>query len=107
MRFEPGPTVAAFAAEVRQFLAEPLTDDMGRRMHRTGTAHDWDLHRAIAERGWLAAAIPGSPEARDPFEMAALFRELELADAPYHGMSVTMLVAGVLQQAATDALKAK
>ena len=107
MDFQPDPSVAAFANEVRAFLAEHLTDDMRRQMHRTGTSHDEGLHRAIAGRGWLAAAIPGSPDARDPFEMAALFRELELADAPYHGLSVTMLVAGVIQQAGPDEMKAK
>ena len=101
------PAVTAFSREVREFLDEHLTDDMRHRMHRTGTFHDWDLHRAMAARGWLAAAVPGSPDARDPFEMAALFRELELADAPYHGLSVTMIVAGVVQQAGSDEVKAK
>jgi alkylation response protein AidB-like acyl-CoA dehydrogenase len=105
--FTLNPDVAALAAEVRQFLAEHLSDEVRDRMHRTGTAHDWDLHRAIAARGWLASAVPGSPDARDPFEMAVLFRELELADAPYHGLATTMLVAGVLQQAGSDALKAQ
>jgi len=105
--FTMNPAVAAFSLEVRAFLAEHLTDEMRRRMHRTGTFHDWDLHRAMAARGWLAAAVPGSPDARDPFEMAALFRELELADAPFHGLSVTMLVAGVVQQAGSDEIRAK
>jgi alkylation response protein AidB-like acyl-CoA dehydrogenase len=105
--FSPNPSVAAFAAEVRQFLAEHLTDEMRREMHTSGTSHDDGLHRAIAAQGWLAAAVPGSPDARDPFEMAALFRELELADAPYHGLSVTMLVAGVVQQVGSADLKAK
>ena len=107
MDFAINPEVAAFAAEVREFLAEHLTGEMRRRMHRTGTNHDWDLHRAIAARGWIAAALPGSPQARDPFEMAVLFRELELADAPYHGLSVTMLAAGVLQQVGSEELRAK
>ena len=107
MDFAINPEVAAFAAEVREFLAEHLTGEMRRRMHRTGTNHDWDLHRAIAARGWIAAALPGSPHARDPFEMAVLFRELELADAPYHGLSVTMLAAGVLQQVGSEELRAK
>jgi alkylation response protein AidB-like acyl-CoA dehydrogenase len=104
--FSPDESVAAFAEEVRDFLATHLTDAMRREMHETGTSHDDALHRAIAARGWLAAAVPGSPDARDPFEMAALFRELELADAPYHGLSVTMLVAGVVQQAGSEQLKA-
>jgi alkylation response protein AidB-like acyl-CoA dehydrogenase len=105
--FSPNPDVAAFTAEVREFLAAHLTDDMRHEMHRSGTSHDEGLHRAMAGRGWLAAAVPGSPDARDPFEMAALFRELELADAPYHGLSVTMLVAGVIQQAGSEVLKAR
>jgi alkylation response protein AidB-like acyl-CoA dehydrogenase len=107
MDFSPNPSVVALTTEVREFLAAHLTDDMRKEMHRTGTSHDDALHRAIAARGWLAAAVPGSPDARDPFEMAALFRELELADAPYHGLSVTMLVAGVVQQAGSEHLKAK
>jgi len=105
--FSPDPSVVAFTSEVREFLAGHLTDEMRRDMHESGTSHDDGLHRAIAARGWLAAAVPGSPDARDPFEMAALFRELELADAPYHGLSVTMLVAGVVQQAGSPDLKAK
>ena len=107
MEFTTSETVAAFAAEVRQFLAEHLTTEAREQMHRTGTVHDWALHRAIAARGWVAAAIPGASAARDPFEMAVLFRELELADAPYHGLATTMIVAGVLDQAGSEALKAK
>jgi len=107
MEFATSDEVASFAAEVRQFLAEHLTAETREQMHRTGTVHDWALHRAIAARGWVAAAIPGASAARDPFEMAVLFRELELADAPYHGLATTMIVAGVLDQAGSEALKAK
>ncbi len=53
MDFSPAPEVGALTAEVREFLAAHLTDDMRREMHRTGTSHDWGLHRAIAERGWM------------------------------------------------------
>jgi len=107
VEFTTSEPVASFAAEVRQFLADHLTEESLEEMHRTGTVHDWDLHRAIAARGWVAAAIPGASTARDPFEMAVLFRELELADAPYHGLATTMIVAGVLDQAGSEALKAK
>ncbi len=105
MDFEHSEEVAEFAAGVRDFLAENLTDDMRRTMHRTGTIHDWDLHRQMAGNGWMAAATPGSKASRDTREMAAFFRELELADAPYHGLSITMIIIGVIDALGSPELK--
>ncbi|MBL7511214.1 acyl-CoA dehydrogenase [Frankia nepalensis] len=123
------PAVAAFAAEVRAFVADHLTDEIRDEMHRTGTVHVPALHRAMAARGWLAVSeetnerngrpardegggqegvpAPGARAARDARELAALFRELEIADAPYHGMATTMIVAGVLERMAGPALREK
>jgi alkylation response protein AidB-like acyl-CoA dehydrogenase len=98
------PAAAALAAQVRVFLAEELTDETREQMYRTGTMHVPALHRAMVNRGWFAT--PASQEPRDPRELAALFRELELADAPYHGMATTMIVAGVLDRLGSPALKA-
>jgi 3-oxochol-4-en-24-oyl-CoA dehydrogenase len=107
MDFAQSDEIVAFSASVRQFLAEHLTDEMRREMHRTGTIHDWPLHRAIAQQGWLSAPAPGAGAARDSSEMFALFRELELADAPYHGLSTTMMIAGIIDHLATPELKRK
>ncbi|WP_045878825.1 acyl-CoA dehydrogenase family protein [Pseudofrankia sp. DC12] len=98
--------LAAFAAEVRGFVRSWLTDEIRHEARRTGTVHVPALHRALARRGWLAAAQPGGRAARDPYELAVLFRELELADAPYHGIGTTMIVAGVLDQIGGSALRA-
>ncbi|MBL7548716.1 acyl-CoA dehydrogenase [Frankia sp. AgB1.9] len=105
--FAHSPAVAAFAAEVRAFTRSWLTDEVRAQARRTGTVHVPALHRALAERGWLAASAPGERAARDPFELGALFRELELADAPYHGIGTTMIVAGVLDQLGSPALRAE
>ncbi len=99
--------VAAFAGEVRAFLADNLTDEMRRTMHATGTVHDARLHREMASRGWVATATTRAKGAAVSHNMAALFRELELADAPYHGLSITMIVIGVVEQLGSDELKAR
>ncbi len=74
-------------------------------MHRTGTIHHAELYRQIAERGWLAASTPGARSARDSHEQAVLFRELELADAPYHGLSISLMVIGVIDVLGSAELK--
>ena len=46
------------------------------RAHDTGTMHDWGLHRAMADRGWIEQALPESlgGGGRGPEELAALFQ---------------------------------
>ncbi len=107
MNFAQSDEVAAFSASVRDFLDQHLTDEIRQEMHRTGTIHHWGLHREMAAKGWLAAATPGSASSRTTREMAALFRELELADAPFHGLSTTMMIVGVIDQLGSPELKAK
>ena len=98
MDFARDPAILAFQEEVRAVLAEHLTTDVLERVDATGTHHDWGLHRAIAARGWLAAALPRElgGQGRGADQLAALFREVELAGAPYDGMANTMMVAFVL-----------
>lgn len=105
MEFSRNPAAGRLAAEVRAFLAEHLTEEVRAEMRRTGTFHHAGLHRAMAERGWIEAAIPGSPGGHDPFELAAVFGELELAEAPFHGLATTMIVAGVLSRCASPSLR--
>ena len=68
-------------------------------MHRTGVHHDWDFHRALVERGWLA---PGWPvelggQGRDPMEMMALAEEFQRAGAPTYGVGTTLMVANIIR----------
>jgi alkylation response protein AidB-like acyl-CoA dehydrogenase len=107
MEFSVSPAVEAFTKEVRALLAEHYTDEQREAMHESGTFHDWDLHRALAARGWIAAGLPNGDEARDPFELATFFAELERVDAPFHGLATTMIVAGVLSHSARESLKAR
>jgi alkylation response protein AidB-like acyl-CoA dehydrogenase len=76
--------------EVRAFVAEHITSDVIARVHAGGTVHDWGVHRALAERGWLAGDRPAD-------EMAVLLDEMGRAGAPVDGWLTTELVARTLE----------
>ena len=104
MDFRASAAARAFSEEIRAFLAEHWTAAGARRVEETGTQHDWPLHRAAARCGWLRAAMPVSldGESRGPEELATLFREFEIAGAPYDGASVAMIVASILCEVGSD-----
>ena len=109
MEFSEDPATQAFRDEVRAVIAACLTHDARARVQATGTHHDWALHRALAERGWLAAALPVElgGQGRSAEQLAALFRELELARAPYDGVANAMMIAFVLGHVASPKQRAE
>lgn len=107
MEFSTSPEVAAFAEEVRAVLEQHYGPAQRDAMHESGTFHDWDLHRALAAKGWIASAVPGGEHVRDPMELATFVTELERADAPYHGLATTLLVAGVIAHCGSEHLRSQ
>ena len=101
MDFALSERAAVFRADVKAFLAEQVTDEVVGAMHESGTFNDRGLNGALADAGLLAGAVPGYGN-RDPVELYILFNELEKAGAPYDGLAVTMLVAGVVHSVGTD-----
>lgn len=101
MDFTHSPAAEQFGDEVRALVARVYTEERRQHAHDTGTMHDWELHRAMAEQGWIRQALPEAlgGGGRGPEELAVLFRELELAGAPYDGMSICTMVASVLAHA--------
>ena len=101
MDFSLSPGAVEFRAEVKAFIADHLTTEVVDQMHATGTFNDKAFNAALADAGLLAGAVPGYGD-RDPIELYILFNELEKAGAPYDGLAVTMLVAGVVNALGTD-----
>jgi len=101
MDFSLSPRAAEFRTEVMAFLDSHLTGEVIDTMHQTGTFNDKHFNAAMADAGLLAGAVPGYGD-RDPIELYVLFNELEKAGAPYDGLAVTMLVAGVINAVGTD-----
>jgi alkylation response protein AidB-like acyl-CoA dehydrogenase len=107
MDFTPSVAVERFRAEVRALVAEHFTGAVRDEVNRTGTIHSWSLHRAMGERGWIREALPEAQGGggRDPEELAGLFAELELAGAPYDGLSNVVMVSSVLAHVGNDMVK--
>ncbi|MFI5910997.1 acyl-CoA dehydrogenase family protein [Dactylosporangium sp. NPDC051541] len=103
MDFELSPAQQRFRTEVREFL-KALPPHTSAAVHDSGTLHSWDVHRAMTERGWLAAAWPVEQggQGRDPFEMATLNEEFARAGIPIEGWLISELVAKTLQIVGTE-----
>lgn len=95
-----------FRTEVREFLAEHLTEEMIDATH-DGTIHSWELHRAMADRGWLSGAVPAElgGGGRDPIELAVLVEELQLHRAPIDAMGVAIIVVSMILEHGNEHLK--
>ena len=95
----------AWRREVRDFLAEHCPPELVERVWASGTLHDWGLHRALAERGWLTASWPKDEGGLglDPFAMAEMTEELARVDAPMDGWGTAELVARTIDLCGTEA----
>jgi alkylation response protein AidB-like acyl-CoA dehydrogenase len=107
LEFRLPEPVEEFRADARAFLAEHVTDAVIEQAHETGTIHDWGLHRAMAEGGWISAGWPEEwgGQGRSPLEMNALTEEMYLSGAPVDGIGVANLVAHTLMYEGTDEQK--
>ncbi len=96
-----------FGAEVKKFLAKHCPPALVENAHRSGTMHDWDLHRALAHEGLLAADWPPEMggQGRDPWEMFELNEELARVGAPIDGWGISNLVAHTLTRVGTEEQK--
>jgi alkylation response protein AidB-like acyl-CoA dehydrogenase len=96
--FSLGPDTEAFRGDVRAFIAEHLTDEVVERAHATGTMHDWGLHRALVDAGYLSAGWPAEVGGggRSALDVTTLQQELFAAGAPVDGMGIASMVAATL-----------
>jgi alkylation response protein AidB-like acyl-CoA dehydrogenase len=105
--FDLGPEVEAFRAEVAEFLDEHLTPEVRAQVRATGSHHNWDLHRALGARGWIAASWPVEygGQGRNPLEMMAMREEMKKRHAPTEGLGMTLLVTRAVRDFGSEELK--
>ena len=99
MNFDLDDANPEFRREVSAFLDDYVTPALFERCRRTGTLHDWDLHRALGARGWYAGGWPteyGGKGEDGSHEIFILSDELERRGIPADGLGMTMLVANVI-----------
>ena len=104
MDFRFDAETEAFRAEVRAFIAEHLTRDVVERALTTGTMHDWGFHKALCERGYLAAGWPVEVGGlgRSAIDQTLLNQELFGAGAPIDGQSIAAMVGATLLLRGTE-----
>ncbi|MFC0530026.1 acyl-CoA dehydrogenase family protein [Phytohabitans kaempferiae] len=107
MDFSLDERAEAFRAEVRDFLREHLTDEVRARVAASGTYHDREFHRAVAERGWIGAGWPVADggQGRDRADLDVLYEEMAAAGAPVEGLSVTLIIAETIRRVGTPEQK--
>jgi len=93
MQFDWSPEEEAFRQEVRQFLADELTDEVRGSMFIDTPARAAFVDK-MAERGWLGMGFPpeyGGSEKPIALAQFILNVELELADAPIVGKNIGVI----------------
>ena len=104
MDFTLSPDAVAYRDLVRSIIADTVTDEAIDEIHRTGTFDLPALNSALAKHGLLERAVPGMGKG-DPIELWILFNELEKAGAPYDGIAVSLMIAGVVNAVGTEEQK--
>ncbi|HET7718760.1 MAG TPA: acyl-CoA dehydrogenase family protein, partial [Acidimicrobiales bacterium] len=109
MDFRFAPATEAFRAEVRAFIETHLSAEIVQQAHATGTMHDWGFHRALCERGYLAAGWPSEVGGlgRDAIDQTLLMQELYGAGAPIDGLNIAAMVGATLLVCGTDEQRAE
>jgi 3-oxocholest-4-en-26-oyl-CoA dehydrogenase alpha subunit len=111
VNFEEPAELTTLRAEVREFLAEYITDEVHERTLATGTMHDWPFYRALGARGWIGinwplGALGAGRPARHPLAAAILFEEANRAWAPLYGMNTTAITANAILRCGSEGLRA-
>jgi alkylation response protein AidB-like acyl-CoA dehydrogenase len=108
MNFDLDDANPEFRREVSAFLDDHVTSALFEQCRRTGTLHDWDLHRALGARGWYAGGWPteyGGRGEDGSHEILILSDELERRAIPADGLGMTMLVANVILRTGSEEMK--
>jgi 3-oxocholest-4-en-26-oyl-CoA dehydrogenase alpha subunit len=102
--FSLTPEVEAYRRDIREIVARTVTPEEIDRQHTSGTFNCPALNQALAAGGFIERAVPGLGKG-DPIELWVLFNELEKAGAPFDGLAVALMIAGVVNHVGTEEQK--
>jgi alkylation response protein AidB-like acyl-CoA dehydrogenase len=105
MDFRLGEKSDELRARTKAFLDEVLTPEMLERCYVTGTNHDADFAKALAEAGLLALdwATEHGGAGRDSADLIGHREEMQARNAPMYAIGTTMTVSHVIAMMGTPA----
>ncbi len=107
MHFQLDAATATYRDEVRAHLREVLTPEFEERIYLSGVAHDDEFAKGLVEKGYFA---PGWPvefggQNRNAWDDQVVKEELMRFDAPVYLSETTRMVASIIREVGTPALK--
>lgn len=107
MHFQVDAATATYRDEVRAHLREVLTPEFEERIYLGGVAHDDEFAKGLVEKGYFA---PGWPvefggQNRNAWDDQVVKEELMRFDAPVYLSETTRMVASIIREVGTPALR--
>jgi alkylation response protein AidB-like acyl-CoA dehydrogenase len=93
-RLEPEGEDARLREEVKELIAEHVTDEVREEVERSGSSWCEPLALALGERGWILPqrSVDDGGAGLNPLQLELLSLELERGDAPLMALGTTRLV---------------
>jgi 3-oxocholest-4-en-26-oyl-CoA dehydrogenase alpha subunit len=107
MHFQFDFDTEAYRDGVREHLAKVLTPEFEERIYRGGVAHDDEFAKGLVDEGYFAPSWPREfgGQNRNAWDEQVLKEELMRTDAPVYLSETTRMVAAIIRQVGTPAMK--
>ena len=107
MHFQLDADTATYRDGIRAHLQDVLTPEFEERIYRSGVAHDDEFAKSLVDKGYFA---PGWPvefggQDRNAWDDQVVKEELMRFDAPVYLSETTRMVASIIREVGTPALK--
>ncbi|OBF11157.1 acyl-CoA dehydrogenase family protein [Mycobacterium sp. 852002-10029_SCH5224772] len=107
MHFQLDADTATYRDAIRAHLQDVLTPEFEERIYRSGVAHDDEFAKSLVDKGYFAPAWPVElgGQNRNAWEDQVVKEELMRFDAPVYLSETTRMVASIIREIGTPALK--
>lgn len=107
MHFQLDADTATYRDGIRAHLQDVLTPEFEERISRSGVAHDDEFAKSLVDKGYFAPAWPVEfgGQNRNAWQDQVVKEELMRFDAPVYLSETTRMVASIIRDVGTPALK--